>query len=284
MGSRSPSNPQTRADIEHVLEHGYVILEDCFSKAEAEDAKKEIRRLSGDSPEPGRNPFEGLKTNRIYALLNKTRKLDKFTVLPRVIALNDYFLDEGYNISSFHSIQINPGEEPQGLHHDDQFTNLPRPRPPLGTAIIAAFDDFTPENGSTRIIPGSHKWTSDRTGQQAETISAVCPAGSVVYFISTTWHGGGRNTASIPRMSLTVQYCQPYMRQIENQFLAVDPRKLDEIPETIVRMMGYRTHKPFIGYVDGLNPREGARRMLKRLEQPVNFDPSAFAHHRDTKL
>lgn len=30
--------------------------------------------------------------------------------------------------------------------------------------------------------------------------------------------------------------------------LAVDPRKLDEIPESIVEMMGYNTHRPFIGY------------------------------------
>ena len=38
------------------------------------------------------------------------------------------------------------------------------------------------------------------------------------------------------------------MRQIENQILAVDPRRLGEIPERIVAMMGYQTHKPFIGY------------------------------------
>lgn len=51
-----------------------------------------------------------------------------------------------------------------------------------------------------------------------------------------------------PRMSGTVQYCQPYIRPIENQILAVDPRRLDEIPPRIVSMMGYRTHAPFIGY------------------------------------
>ena len=38
------------------------------------------------------------------------------------------------------------------------------------------------------------------------------------------------------------------IRPIENQILAVDPRRLDEIPEKIVSMMGYRVHPPFIGY------------------------------------
>ena len=66
-----PSDPIARADVEHVLEHGYVILENVFSKAKAESTKAEMRRLQGDAPLVGRNPFEGLDTNRIYSLLNK---------------------------------------------------------------------------------------------------------------------------------------------------------------------------------------------------------------------
>lgn len=66
-----PSDPRTRADVDCVLENGYIILENCFSMADAVEAKAEIDRLSGQAPEPGRNAFEGLKTNRIYSLLNK---------------------------------------------------------------------------------------------------------------------------------------------------------------------------------------------------------------------
>lgn len=137
-----PLDPVDRANIEHVLKHGYVVLEDCFTKDEADSAKAEIDRLSGSAPVKGRNAFEGFNTNRIYSLLNKcvscpsvacwclqrytdgnprsrcrTRAFDKFAVLPRVLALNDYFLDPGYMISAFHTIQINPGEKNQGMHH-----------------------------------------------------------------------------------------------------------------------------------------------------------------------
>lgn len=38
------------------------------------------------------------------------------------------------------------------------------------------------------------------------------------------------------------------IRAVENQFLAVDPRRLSEIPDDIVKMMGYGLQKPFIGY------------------------------------
>ena len=40
-----PEDPSLRTNIEHVLEHGYVILRGCFSKAEAKEARDEIIRL-----------------------------------------------------------------------------------------------------------------------------------------------------------------------------------------------------------------------------------------------
>jgi hypothetical protein len=66
-----PNDPVSRADVEHVIEHGYVILHDVFTKNEAEAAKAEIQRLSGSAPLKGRNNFEGIDTTRIYSLLNK---------------------------------------------------------------------------------------------------------------------------------------------------------------------------------------------------------------------
>ena len=146
-----PDDPVLRADIEHVLEHGYVILPNCFTKAEAKEARDEIIRLLEKDGQAlgGRNNFEGLNTNRIYSLLNKSRVFDKFVILPRVLALNDYFLDEGFLLSAFHTISINPGEKAQSLHHDDGYIQFPRPRLPFGSAIMVAFDEYTAENGKT---------------------------------------------------------------------------------------------------------------------------------------
>lgn len=280
-----PSDPVTRADVEHVLEHGYVILPDCFTKAEAKEARDEINRLLGEAPLGGRNAFEGLNTNRIYSLLNKSRVFDKFVMLPRVLALNDYFLDPGYLLTAFHTISINPGEKAQRLHHDDGYIQVPRPRAPFGSAIMVAFDEYTKTNGATRIIPGSHTWGGDRGGTPEETIPALCPEGGVVYFISTLIHGGGANTSTEPRQSATVQYCQPYIRPIENQILAVDPRKLGEIHPRIVELMGYKHMEPFMGYADGLNPRRAAARMVRWLQNEVEHHPPTFAHDaREFKL
>jgi len=59
------------------------------------------------------------------------------------------------------------------------------------------------------------------------------------------------------------------MRPTENQFLAVDPRRLPSIPDRIVDMMGYATHTPFTGYADGLNPRKAAQRLVQWLSKEV---------------
>lgn len=139
--------------------------------------------------------------------------------------------------------------------------------------------------GATRIIPKSHLWDGPRRGTPEETIPALCPEGGAVYFISTLWHGGGANTSDRPRQSATVQYCNPYIRPLENQILAVDPRKLDHIHPRIVDMMGYKHAEPFTGYVDGLSPRRAARRMVRWLQESVDENPPTFAHEeRENRL
>jgi hypothetical protein len=55
--------------IDHVLEHGYVILPRLFSEGLVEEVKEEVGRLEkgeweGRRREGGRNGFEGFRTRR----------------------------------------------------------------------------------------------------------------------------------------------------------------------------------------------------------------------------
>lgn len=139
------SSPKQRAAlkqvgpmIDHTLKHGYVIIPNAFTGDEIQEAKDELERLSraasaGPASAGGRNAFEGYRTRRIYALLNKSRIFDKFALHPDVLALNDYFLDDGFLVTAFHSISIEPNEDAQALHHDDAYIKVPRPHPPFGT-------------------------------------------------------------------------------------------------------------------------------------------------------
>ncbi|KAB5532726.1 phytanoyl-CoA dioxygenase [Coniochaeta sp. 2T2.1] len=280
-----PTDPTLRRHVETVLRDGYCIIPGCFSEFDALEAKSEIDRLHGPAPKTGRDTFDGLKTNRVFSLIAKSRVFDKFCLIPAVRALNEFFLDDEYLLYIMESIVIQPGEKAQILHHDDAPTRLPRPRPAVTAATMICLDDYTEFNGATRIIPGSHLWGQERMGEDEEAKTAVCPRGSVVYFLGTTWHSGGANRSDKPRYALTVQYCQPYIRPLDNLMLSVDPRRVlnGEIPREIANMMGYRSAFPFIGYSDGINPRKATARMLRRLQAPIDYFPPGFASEEGEK-
>lgn len=122
--------------IDHVLEHGYVILPNLFTPEQVEIANSEVARLetigAGPAAIAGRNSFEGFKTGRVYALADKSRAFDQFPIHPTVLALNDYFLQPNYLITSLHTVVIYPGQTAQPIHCDDGLVALPRPRPLIG--------------------------------------------------------------------------------------------------------------------------------------------------------
>ncbi|TDZ29313.1 Uncharacterized protein C8035_v011309 [Colletotrichum spinosum] len=268
MSTQPPTDLKTL--ISHVETHGYVIIPDAFTPAEIDEAAAAIARLASDAasagpaggPNTGRTAFEGRNTKRIYALLNKSPAFYKFPVHPALTALNAHFLDRGFLLNAFHSVYIQPGEAPQALHHDDSVVSVPRPHRPYGTGVMVAIDDFTPSNGATVVIPGSHTW-ADRVPRREDTIPVVMPRGSAVFFLGTLWHGGGENVSRAERRSMTIQYCQPWVRPLENQVLAVDWDKLEGMPRGLVDMMGYGVGDPFIGYVDGIHPWKVAQRRLR---------------------
>ena len=69
---------------------------------------------------------------------------------------------------------------------------------------IWLLDDFTPDNGATRLVPGSHRTglMPDGTSSHPHETLLVAPAGTVVIFNSHVWHGGTRNTTDAPRRAV----------------------------------------------------------------------------------
>jgi ectoine hydroxylase-related dioxygenase (phytanoyl-CoA dioxygenase family) len=80
------------------------------------------------------------------------------------------------------------------------------------------------------------------------------PAGSVVLFVGTLWHGGGANRSERPRLAATAQYCEPWLRTQENMSLSVPVARVQHRSSAIKRMLGYSIHPPFVGMVDGKSP------------------------------
>lgn len=134
----------------------------------------------------------------------------------------------------------------------------------ISQGTMVSLDDFTAENGATTLIPGSHLWGDERRPTDEEMIDVIMPAGSMAYFLNTVWHAGGANRSNKPRRSLTIQYCQPWLRPVENMTVAMGWENLDQVPKKLLSLMGFSTHK-FMGYVDGRSPRAGIEIRKKRL-------------------
>jgi hypothetical protein len=105
---------------------------------------------------------------------------------------------ENYRIGSLTGIEILPGESDQALHPDDGIYPLKLSGMQLQIDAMWALDDFTVENGATRVVLGSHK-DSVRSGyakpgaaDNDRLAQAVMPAGSVLLYLGNTLHGGGR--------------------------------------------------------------------------------------------
>jgi ectoine hydroxylase-related dioxygenase (phytanoyl-CoA dioxygenase family) len=151
-------------------------------------------------------------------------------------------------------IDIAPGEKAQILHTDDSIYPVPRPHADIVLNSMWAFDDFTAENGATRVVPGSHKWT-DRLPTEEETVTVTMPAGSVLFIRGTLWHGGGANRSDAPRLGVLLEYAAGWVRQQENHVLAVPREVVRTLDPRLQELLGYGVYPPFVGYVDGRHPR-----------------------------
>jgi ectoine hydroxylase-related dioxygenase (phytanoyl-CoA dioxygenase family) len=222
----------------------------------------------------GRNDFEGLRSERVYALLAKAPPVARIVEHPEVLAVLDELLTPHYRLSACLAIQVHPGETAQGWHADDAYVWVPRPRRWMGVSAIFALDDFTESNGATELIPRSHLWGPDEQAapDDPRALRVVMPAGSAVLFAGTTVHRGGAHRGAGTRLAITPQYCEPWIRQIENMALAVPPEIARGYSERVQELLGYDIFEPtFIGYVDGMHP--------KRL-----LDPAYAARKRPAKL
>jgi ectoine hydroxylase-related dioxygenase (phytanoyl-CoA dioxygenase family) len=234
---------------------GFAIIERYLPPDDVARKKADLHRILATVP-TGRNDFEGLATRRIYAFFAKTRTFDAQAIDPLVLGVTERVIGPGPLLSDPQGISIAPGETAQRLHRDE---NLPfaRPRQEVVLNTMWALDDFTEENGATHVVPGSHKWV-DRVPDPArdEVIQAVMPAGSVMFFTGSVFHGGGANRTSQPRLGVILLCCAPYLRTLENQFLAVPKQIVRRLDPRLQQMLGYSLHGTFQGKVDGRHPRK----------------------------
>jgi ectoine hydroxylase-related dioxygenase (phytanoyl-CoA dioxygenase family) len=233
---------------------GYVIVEGVLDREIVDATKDELETVLESTP-TGRNDFEGFGTRRIYRLFAKTRRFDDLATDPVLLGVLDRVLGH-CQLSAPTGIQIGPGEPAQILHRDDSIYPLPEPHGEVVLNTMWAFDDFTPENGATRFVSGSHRWEAGRRPTAEDRIVQTgMPAGSVAFYTGSIWHGGGANQTEAPRLGVILEYVAAWLRPQENHVIGVSPEVVATLPMRLQELLGYNIFPPFMGYVDGRHPR-----------------------------
>jgi ectoine hydroxylase-related dioxygenase (phytanoyl-CoA dioxygenase family) len=204
----------------------------------------------------GPDDFTGRRTRRTGALIARSHAARDLIMHPLVNASVRTVLQHAtsYQLHLTQLIAIGPASPAQQIHRDQWAFDF-FPFPPgyeVQCNTIWAMHDFTEANGATRVIPGSHQREDRLQFTQADTVAAEMPAGSVLFYTGALYHGGGANRSQQERLGLNITYAVSWLRQEENQYLAVPADVARTLPEPLLRLMGYARGAYALGYVDDL--------------------------------
>ncbi len=235
---------------------GAAIIERLVSEDAVDRLLSEMQPHVDATPY-GSDQFTGHTTKRTGGLLARSRASIDFVANPEVLSVVDRVLgpvSSSYQLHLTQMICIWPGGPAQSLHRDQWCFDM-FPFPPemdVEVSTIWALDDFTEENGATRIIPGSLLDPASCVADTHRTVGAVMPKGSVVLYTGRTIHGGGENRSDAVRRALNVDYILGWLRQEENQYLSCPPEVARTLPEHVQKLAGYAMGAYALGYVDDI--------------------------------
>lgn len=162
--------------------------------------------LAAEGERAGLEVHQEAGADRLADLVNKDPVFDVCFTDPRLLACIAHVLGE-FKLSSLNFRAALPGYGLQGLHTEGKPVTDPAAYQVCNS--IWLLDDFTVDNGATRVVPGSHRSgrvpgeaMSDVRAAHPEEVLLLAPAGTVVVFNSHLWHGGTVNRSTAPRRAL----------------------------------------------------------------------------------
>ncbi|KAF2121339.1 hypothetical protein BDV96DRAFT_594549 [Lophiotrema nucula] len=258
---------------------GGVIIRNLLAQDELDNIEKDVRPwLEKDKPWDGYAfPAE---TRRAYGLIGKSETF-ALRIVGHLLWLGvtdalltstlecNWFGDKNDvsvsppQVNNTIAFSIGPGARNQPLHRDDVVHHrcysavaeheLGRD---AGIGFFVAGKRTTRANGATRFIPGSHLWDySEGPAREEQTYYAELAPGDGFMILSGCFHGGSANTTEDQeRLVYSTFSTRGWMRQEENQYLAVDTEKIKELPRWLQERIGYGLSRPFLGWVDLKSP------------------------------
>ena len=233
---------------------GCVVIDELVDAAVFDAIESELSGYMAATPYG--DDFSGHQTRRTGGLVARAPSSHALVMDPLVTGAVGHVLGHAtaFQLHLTQIISIEPGQPAQYVHRDQwafDFFSFP-----AGFEVtcntIWAMTDFTEENGGTRLIPGSHRAADKLQHTAADTEPAEMSKGSVLVYTGALYHGGGANRSAAPRNGVNITYSVGWLRQEENQYLTVPADVARELPDDLLRMMGYAPGAYALGYVDDL--------------------------------
>ena len=151
----------------------------------------------------------GSSTTRVHDFVNRGPEFDGLYVYQPVLEACCRIISQPFRLSSLLARTLRPHTKPQALHVDfkrdtDGWTMV---------GFIFMVDEFRGDNGATRFVPGSHQWStvpsdlmSDPVADYEGQVLACGPAGSIIVYNGSVWHGHAANSTDKPRRSIQGAY------------------------------------------------------------------------------
>lgn len=234
---------------------GVVVVDDLVAPSLMDAVRAELAPYLDATPF-GPDDFSGRHTRRTGGLVARSATCRELVMHPLVLDATRAVLKDAtsFQLHLTQVIAIGPGEPAQVIHRDQwafDFFSFPRGYD-VQCNTIWAMTDFTERNGATRVIPGSNSFDDGLQFTESDTIAAEMRRGSVLLYTGSLYHGGGANRSDDVRAGINITYNRSWLRQEENQYLAVPHDVARTLPDDLLRLIGYARGAYALGYVDDL--------------------------------
>jgi ectoine hydroxylase-related dioxygenase (phytanoyl-CoA dioxygenase family) len=289
MGELQHLSPTASADevVAVLRSDGAVVVDDLAPPEVLDRLDAELGPFLEATPY-GIEGFAGRATRRTGALTARCPASRELLQHPLIIDATRGLLEGAttFHVHLTQAICIGPGQPAQPIHRDQwAFDFFPFPEGyDVQLNTIWALTEFTEANGATRVVPGSNRGDVDRLGsfEHQHTVPAEMSRGSVLVYSGSVHHGGGANTTDDVRIGVNLTYARSWLRQEENQYLAVPMEVARTLDDDLLRLLGFTLGAYALGYVgDGRDPLDIVRERgghqgftpPDRLQEP-STDPS----------
>lgn len=174
----------------------------------------------------------GSSTTRVNDFFNSSPEFDGLYVYQPVLEACRSIIGQPFKLGTMHARTLRPRSQAQALHVDYKRDTDGWPM----VGFILMVDEFRPDNGATRFVPGSHKWDTIPDGLLSTPLAdyegqvlACGTAGSLIVFNGSVWHGHTVNSSGEPRRSIQGAYIRREAESWGNLPARVRPETLDRI-------------------------------------------------------